>query len=117
MTREALDKIGVAAHPARIPRDSKEMALLQAYLLGERSQVGGGERLRRSSAWLRLELTNCGIGPADDRSLRRAFYARVAPDGLPIAITGETIDGWRAYQAKRAHDGGLRDHFDSRIDE
>ena len=27
------------------------------------------------------------------------FYARVAPDGSPIAITGETIDGWRAYQA------------------
>ena len=48
ISRAALNEIGVAAHPARIPRDSEEMALLRAYLLGEQSQIGGGERLRRS---------------------------------------------------------------------
>ena len=99
ISRAALNEIGVAAHPARIPRDSEEMALLRAYLLGERNQVGGSELQRRSSAWLRLELMNRGIGASDDASMRKAFYARVAPDGSPIDITGDTIDGWRAYQA------------------
>lgn len=99
VSRVALEEIGVAAHPARIPRESEEMALLRAYLLGEREQVGGSERHRRSSAWLRLQFMNRGIGPTDDPSLRRAFYARVAPDSSPIDLTGETIDGWRAYQA------------------
>lgn len=99
ISRTALNEIGAAAHPARIPSDSEEMALLRAYLLGERSQIGGGERFRRSSAWLRLELISRGIRSSDDPALRRAFYARVTPDGSPIDIPGETIDGWRAYQA------------------
>jgi hypothetical protein len=98
-SRDALSAIGKAAHPARIPMDSEEMALLRAYLLGERAQLGGSELLRRSSAWLRLELMTRGIGLSDDQLLRRALYARTAPDGSPIGITGETIDGWRAYQA------------------
>lgn len=99
ISRAALEEIGAAAHPGTIPRDSEEMALLRAYLLGERAEAAGNERYRRSSAWLRLEFIDRGISPSDDPSLRRALYARLGPDGSEIDLTGETIDGWRAYQA------------------
>jgi hypothetical protein len=99
VSRQSLQEIGTITHPARIPLDSEEMKLLRAYLLGENEQLDISGRYRRSSAWLRLELMNRGIGPSDDASLRRAFYARVGPESSPIALTGETIDGWRAYQA------------------
>jgi hypothetical protein len=99
LDQQALAEIGAAAHPARIPADGEEMALLKAYLLGEKPQLDGSDQRRRSSAWLRLALMQRGVGPQDDRALRRAFYSRVAPDGSAIEVTGETIDGWRAYQA------------------
>lgn len=97
--RAALLEIGRDAHPACLPLESDEWSLLKSYLLGERLQFDQGARSRRSSAWLRLELLDRGIGTRDERALRRAFYAREAPDGSPIDITGTTIDGWRAYQA------------------
>lgn len=97
--RAALLEIGRDAHPASLPIESEEWSLLSSYMLGERLQFDQGARSRRSSAWLRLELLHRGIGTRDEQPLRRAFYARKAPDQSAITITGATIDGWRAYQA------------------
>lgn len=98
VTRAELVEIGEAAHPSRIPVNSREMTMLREYLLAANEKPKSGIA-RRSSAWLLLDLIRLGI-PADDQSgFRRAFYNRNLPDGSLYASTGLTIDRWQAFQA------------------
>ena len=75
-----LAEIGEAAHPSRIPTDSREMKLLRDYLLAMDEGHGSGIA-RRSSAWLLLDLLWLGIIGDDEPGIRQALYNRKLPDG------------------------------------
>ncbi|KIL96891.1 hypothetical protein CCC_01384 [Paramagnetospirillum magnetotacticum MS-1] len=98
VTPAELAEIGDAAHPSRIPADSKEMAMLRNYLLAT-NELGGSGSARRSSAWLLLDLLRLGVSAEDETGVRKAFYNRHGPDGSPYRVTGLTIDRWMAFQA------------------
>ena len=57
-------------------------------------------KLRRSSAWLLLDLMRQGVKNGDDGlAIREAFYNRRLSDGVAYDRVGATIDRWRAFQA------------------
>lgn len=98
VTPAELEEIGEAAHPSRIPADSREMNLLRSYLLATNEQEGNGTA-RRSSAWLLLDLLRSGVSAEDESGIRKAFYNRRLPDGSDYQASGLTIDRWKAFQA------------------
>ena len=98
VTPAELTQIGKAAHPSRIPTDSRELGLLRDYLLATNEKQGAGIA-RRSSAWLLLDLLRLGISADNEPGIRQAFYNRKRPNGSPYAGSGLTIDRWRAFQA------------------
>ncbi len=98
LTRDALQTIGKAVHPSYIRANSEEMELLRDFLLANTPDIDGNT-VRRSSAWLLLDLLRHGVSLDDEAAIRRAFYHRTLPDGTPYLQTGRTIDRWRAFQA------------------
>lgn len=90
--------IGEAVHPSAIHAGTTEMRLLRDFLWAQKPDASG-DTTRRTSAWLLLDLANKGVSIWDERSVRRAFYQRVLPDGKAYSGRGHVIDRWRAYQA------------------
>jgi len=98
LSKSALVTIGQAVHPSAIHAGTTEMRLLRDFLWAQQPDASG-DITRRTSAWLLLDLARNGVSIWDDRSIRRAFYQRVLPNGHAYTCGGQVIDRWRAFQA------------------
>lgn len=98
LSKSDLLSIGEAVHPSAIRAGTTEMKLLRDFLWAQEPDASG-DTTRRTSAWLLLDFANKGVSVWDERSVRRALYQRVLPDGSAYPGRGRVIDRWRAYQA------------------